>query len=257
MKILRLGSSGDRQDDVQPEFLSFKVVEAELSAASGEPVETVLRAIWPSDELPTLIDGWMERYHPELVYFRVNPFWYSYESTPLRLRRKLGPIGGVVSRAGIRAGKSPRLARTRLFRIGRDLALRTVGGDAHFTPDQVLATTEACVASILRHEGVGLLVVGMLGRRLALNDNEAGERRRQQRRLEVHRRLQQLCAARHVRYLGWVEDEAPDTSGPDFAADRLHRNAQGQQAIGAIEAEAVVALWREASGSSVVPQHGP
>ncbi len=248
MRILRLGSSNDRQDDVPAEFLSFKVVESALAAASSEPVDTVLRGIWPSAELPGLIDGWMERYQPDLVYFRVNPFWYSYESTPLRLRRKLGPVGGAVSRVGLRAGQSPRLARRRLFRIGRDLALRTIGGDAHFTPDQVLETAEACVSRILRHEGVGLVVVGMLGRRLVINDSETGERRRQARRLDVHQRLQELCAARHVRYLGWVEAEAPDTAGPDFAADRLHRNTQGQQAIGAIEAEAMLAAWRESAG---------
>lgn len=216
-------------------------------------METVLRSIWPSEKLPGLIDGWIDELRPDLVYFRVNPFWYSYESVPLRLNRKLGRVGGAVSRAGIRAGTYPGLAASPVFRFGRDVALRAIGGDPWFTPDQVLATTEECMGHILRHEGVGLLVAGMLGRRLVLHDGAAGERRRQEKRLYIHARLQELCAARHIGYLGWVEAEAPDVTGPDFAADQLHRNTLGQELVGGREAEAMIEVWRATAGAGSAP----
>ncbi len=131
-----------------------------LEAATGETVEIIPRVIWPSAQLPDIIDGWMERYSPDIVLFQINGFWYLYASVPLLFERKLGRVGKQISRAGLRAGRTPWIVKTRVFHFGRRVALRTIGGAHYFTPAEVCEIVEACLRRIVRHEGAGLIVQG-------------------------------------------------------------------------------------------------
>jgi hypothetical protein len=239
VKVLWLATSDDAAGDIPVEGRAYFQVVKLVEEAIGEPVEVVPRIIWPAATLPELIERWVERYRPDVVIYHVNGFWYLYRSTPLRLERKLGPLGKPLARAGLRAGGSAWFARTRVFHAGRWLALKTIGGDTYFSPDQVADTVEACVRRIVQHEGVGLVVRGPMAPWSWTSQPEGALRR-------VHERLAGFCAAVHVPYVAVDPDEPPDAR-MDFwgAGDRLHSNAAGHTWYARIDAEAIVTAWRQ------------
>ena len=59
MKVLRLGNSNDTTASVPEELKSPAVANAILAAASGEPVELVTRMMWPSEQIPGLVEKWL------------------------------------------------------------------------------------------------------------------------------------------------------------------------------------------------------
>ena len=225
------------------EARSYSQTARLIREAIGEEVEVTPRIIWPSVELPDLIDRWMERYTPDAVIYHINGFWYLYRSTPLRLERRLGPLGRPLSRAGLRLGGSSWFATTRVFHAGRWLALRTIGGDTYFTPEEVVETVEACVRRIIRHEGVGLVVRGQMAP-WSWTSQPPGALR------SVHTGVQRFCAAAHVAYVAADPDGQVDEN-MDFwrRGDRLHTNAPGHSWYARLDADAIVAAWRKANGS--------
>ncbi|MEO6398754.1 MAG: hypothetical protein ABIP13_09840, partial [Tepidiformaceae bacterium] len=66
MRILRLTNSNDLTPAVAPEFRASAVVERVVSAATGEPVESMVRAIWPTPDLPDHVGRWIETYQPDV-----------------------------------------------------------------------------------------------------------------------------------------------------------------------------------------------
>lgn len=101
IRILRLGNSDDTSPGIPDDQRAYALAAQVLEDAAGQPVETVVRTIWPDPELPGLIDEWLDRYKPDLVFLKVTWYWYGYESVPLRLERRLRWIGK----------RSPALAR--------------------------------------------------------------------------------------------------------------------------------------------------
>ncbi|MEP6872156.1 MAG: hypothetical protein ABI939_09960 [Anaerolineaceae bacterium] len=242
MRVLRLSTSDDRPGRVAAGQAAHEVVERILRDATGEAVETVVRPIWPDESLPDLIDRWMERYEPDLVFLRVNGFWFQYESVPLKIERKFGRLGKPLARAGTRMGEVSWLARSRTFRRVQYFALRVLGGATHFTTDQVIASMEECMRRIIAHEHVGLVVRGTDGRRageLPGRSIAAYERRRKQ----VESALAGICAGLHVRYMGTTEMFDRNKMDAMLGADRFHRGAEGHLIAGEAEGVALLKVW--------------
>ncbi len=240
VRILWLGNSDDLGEYVPLEARAHIVAARLLERELGRPVEVVLRAIWPDPELPRIIDGWMERYDPQLVLFKVNAYWYLYRSVPLQIERKLPWMGRYLGSAGAAAGRRRWLSERRLFHAGRDLLLRTVGGASHFTVPEVVETVEVVTRQILQRESAGLVIHPTL-------DHWATNPHKQK---AAHDAISALAGDRHVAYLGADPFDPADRPPKDFYAgrDRLHSNEEASAWLGARQAAALLQAWRMARG---------
>jgi hypothetical protein len=70
MRVLRLSNSDDTAGELSPEVRAWHIAGEVLAAALGEPVETTTRVIWPEPSLPDLVDRWLDRYEPDMVFSR-------------------------------------------------------------------------------------------------------------------------------------------------------------------------------------------
>ena len=241
--MLRLSTSDDQPGRVPQGTAAFEVVERCLELEIGQRIESIVRPIWPDSRLPSLIDRWLEQDEPDFVFLRVNGFWFNYESVPLRLERRLGPIGRSVARLGRRSGEVEWVSRAGVFRALRRGLLRVVGGDTYFTPQQVVDRMEQCIRQILRKEDVQLVVRGTDGR-IHSELPRRSARAYALRHRQVNDALRHVCEELHVPYLGGEEmlDERQVTRR--LGADRFHRGEEGHRLAGEEEAEAFLGLWR-------------
>lgn len=242
MLVLRLTNSDDFNPAVPADRRAPAVAAAAFERLTGQPLETVGRVIWPSAELPDIVEAWLAKYRPELVLFRVSSYWCTYESVPIRLRRRFGRAGAMAVRAAERAGESPRLPSTLPFRIGRTLATRVIGGDPHFTPEQVIELTGGVLRRVLAGETVPTLVRGPVTAYNAGGDAR-GAARAARRIHALDSGLEALCGRLHVPYASQVGEGGVPGNRTYFGADRIHRSVQGHYETGAAEGVAMARVW--------------
>jgi hypothetical protein len=234
VRILLLGNSNDTGNWFEGGRNRHEILRDKLVAEFGEPVEVVVKALWPTERVAELLGGWLEQYDPDIVHLGINPFWYSYESVPLRMKRLLGKkAGSAVANTGLGLARNRRLAHNAAFRTVRRWAQRTVGGDTYFTTDQVVERISECIRLVVRNEGTILIVKGTRGRSKPSMSARQLERR-EQRRAEVHNGLKPLCDQLHVIYSGsaiaaWKTDPNAPKAERDRVGDGLHSNARGHE----------------------------
>lgn len=244
VRILRLGNSTDLDERVPEKERSSWLSAQVFSAATGRSPDLTVRAIWPSPGLPPTLDSWIEKHEPQLVFFAVNAYWFTYRSVPERLKRLLGPLGGPAFVAGARVGRS-RFVETRLFHILRRLAGRLIGGDAPFTPEQVLDVVETCLRKIVANEDVVLVVRGPL----AAHSHDMGPRIARENAAawwKVERGLRRLCSSLHIEYAGM--DGPDDARGSFGSADLVHPDAKGHRARADMEGRLMARGWLRVHG---------
>jgi hypothetical protein len=243
MRVLKLGTSNDFATAIPEHDRAYRVTERLLADATGEQVEVIPRVIWPDPKLPGLIEQWLVKYRPDLVLLVVNPFWMTFESVPLRLQRRLGRAGKAAGNLGIKAAGVPWLAHNPIFRFGRRLALKTIGGDVYFEPEEVTAVVEQCARRILREEGVGLVIRGPKNA-LTYHNDAAGRARCERRRLETHFALKRLAQELHAGYVGSETPVVePDDSG-GYRGDFVHITKREHEERGRTEGAALLDVWR-------------
>lgn len=245
IRILRLGNSSDRALDIAEGARAHEIVERMLAEASGEEVETILRPIWPTTQLPDLISKWMDEYQPDLVFLRVNNVWYNSESIPLRIQRKFGRVGTGVGNATERATKRRWVNQSPIYKRLRKLALLTVGYDLHFTTDEVLERMDECLRRIVAHEHVGVVVRGTIGKKE--KNDKLPKRIAQQhdlRRTIVDDGLREICDRLHVTYLSRAIRDPARLDPAIRGSDGIHPGERGHQLAGQDEGAAIVAEWR-------------
>ena len=251
VRILRLTNSNDFTKGIPDERRAYRVVERALAEESGEHVETVRKVIWPSDDLPDIIERWINENQPDIVFLTVNPYWFNYESVPLKLQRRLGPIGRLFGDAGLRAADTPWLAHNAVFRKVRYFAQATIGGECPFTTAYVLESMEAVTRRILRHEDVHLVVRSSQGGKDRPDLPPRVQKRHQARRIEVADGLERICDALNVTRMAGNTFRKFD---PEVrTGDGLHRNVDGHLAAGTLEAEFMVAYWRSFHALDATP----
>lgn len=234
MKILWLGNSNDQPSAEVPESaLRHKLLEPRLAEAIGESVEITARQFWPTPDAAKVVEGFMTRYAPDVVYLGTNSFWFNHESVPLRLERALGPFGSFVRRTALNANGAGWFAHNRAYRSVRDFARRHIDGAYHFEPEEVVQRMAECIRVVLRSEGALLLVRTPSGKRDTAPTPKVRDRR-EARRLQVHLGLKKLCDELHVDYLGSDRPSYIDRPlGPEDPAllqgDAFHRNAAGHR----------------------------
>jgi hypothetical protein len=129
MKVLILGSSNDTQDWGEGVRRRHEIARDQLAQEFGEPVDVEVKNLWPNERVAEFVARWVTEAEPDLVYLNVTAYPFSYESLPLRLKRKLGPFGAAASRAGFDLAESKRWAHNAVFRTVRRWGQATIGGD--------------------------------------------------------------------------------------------------------------------------------
>ena len=242
VKLLYLGDSNDVDAWFEGGAKRHEILRDRLEAEFGEPVEVTVKNIWPDERMVSVIGRWLAESEPDAVYVNVTSYPFAYESLPLRLRRVLGHFGPAVRDAGLRLADSKRWAHNAVFRTIRRWGQATVGGDTHFTCDQVIERFSEAIRLIGRAEGTCLIVKGPKGSsHTGITGRE--QRRKEIKRLYVHHALEDLCQRLHIDYSGsetplWRSRQRRGMT----AGDGLHANAMGHADL----AEGVVQSVREA-----------
>ncbi|MBK6318175.1 MAG: hypothetical protein IPF51_05255 [Dehalococcoidia bacterium] len=227
MRVLLLGSSNDTGSWVRQTEKKHVLAGERLEAELGEPVEWVVKGVWPTPELPGLVERWVEESQPDLVYVNTGSYWFLYRSVPLRVERLLGRVGGErLGDAGARVAKSKRWAYNAPFRFTRRVLQATIGGDTNFTTQQVIDRMSDCVRIAARAEGAVVVVKGPHGK-ARLSARKRAFERDERERLKLHKALEDLCAELHVTYDGVGEGgvrNQPAFLGGTTVGDGLHAN---------------------------------
>lgn len=227
MRVLLLGNSNDAGEWFEGGRKRHEIVRDRLAELYGQPVEVITKSLWPNEDLPKVAEGWIRKYEPDVVYLTIVSFWFQYRSVPLRVRRLLGPFGNWVSDAGFRVAESSRWAYNPVFRGIRGALQAIIGGDTHFTPDEVVGRISEVIRRGLRHESTVFAIQGADGR-TAYSKSRRGRARDEARRLRVDRAMRAFCAEHHVSYENpkvpvWSTDP---TLAKNRVGDGLHANAQ-------------------------------
>jgi hypothetical protein len=247
VRILRLSNSDDLREAGDVPERAYRYVEAALAAETGEPVETIVRDAWPEPNLPDVVDSWLRRYSPDIVFLKVSSYWFTYRSTPLKLQRgRPRALQGAGRAAADFAGRSS-IADTAAFHAFRNTTRRVFGGATYFTPGQVVDVVSSVIRRVSQHEDILLVVRGGLMAE-TLGCSKAVQRRAEADRQEVDRALARLCGEVHVHYTGCREAPTLELALPYRGRDRLHVNAAGHERVGMEEAKAMLAAWRNAHG---------
>lgn len=234
MKILSIGNSNDTGTWFEGGRKRHDIVREKLVAEFGEPIEIIVKALWPNERAVGRLSEWLEEYQPDLVHLAINPFWYSYESVPLRMQRILGKKAGTaVSNTGFSLARKRSIAHNAVFRTLRGWSQRTVGGDTYFTTTQVVECMSECIRLCVRNEGTIVIVKGSNGRSKP-NASASQIERKERRRTEVYNGIKPLCDQLHVTYSGnavaaWKSDPNAPKAGQNKVGDGLHSNAKGHE----------------------------
>lgn len=239
-----LGNSQDLGEWFEGGKKRHEIVQERLAAEFGETVEFVLKPCWPTERLAEMLGRWVAETGPDMVYINVTAFPFAYESLPLRFKRILGRFGPAVGDAGLRFADSKRWSHNVVFRKLRRYGQATIGGDTHFTCEQVVERVSEAIRVALRSEGVFLVVEGPLGRgEPELTRRE--RRRKESRRQVVHRALKSLCEQLHVYYIGSDSPLPPErqhVSGTTVG-DGTHFNAAGHARLAEDLYENIRGAW--------------
>mgnify|MGYP001334887755 CR=1 FL=1 len=232
MKILRLSNSNDVLSTTnRPEAL-----REGLEEFLGEPVEIVVKPLWPTEGVADVVEKWVAKEQPDLVWVGLVNYWYEYMSVPKRMERILGRFGKRASDLGFKAADAQWLSNNFAFRAMRRALQQTIGGDPHFTPEQVVERMEAIARRVLRNEGVVLAMWGpnahtkySLGKR--------AEKRGEARRQYVRRNMERLAQSLHFEYYAYAEPGWKVHGTPEFAKDHFHYSTNWGEMAAARELE--------------------
>lgn len=223
VRILRLTNSSDIQASIPPGQRASAVCDRLIEQLIGEPVETTVRVFWPTPQLPEIVDGWLDRYRPDVLFLRASAYWCSYESLPLRLERRIPLAGHLLARAGTRTGES-RWADSRPFQLARRTLVRTFGGDVHFEPGAVTEILEQVFRRAARHESLVMAVRGP-GFPRDVTESVGGGHRAGRRNDALDHALAAMCERLHVAYARHPQE----FERAQLGADRFHTNEAGQR----------------------------
>ena len=244
VKILRLTTSNDVVQSGPGSRVDW--IQRLASERFGEPVEIVVKPVWPDSRLAAAAERWIAQENPDIVWMLVQSFWYEYLSVPKRLERRFGRFGKAASTAGFRAADVPWLSRNAVFRGGRRLLQRTVGGDPHFTVAELYEAVESVARASLRNEGGQFVAWG------PFSYTSYAYTRRQERtasrwRSELIARIRALSEELHFPF------EAPDRPywqtepAMTMHADHFHFAQEEQKRMAEREVDALARLWEPKS----------
>ncbi len=252
VRLLRLTTSIDVYGTVPPELRAPQLVEDELSAAIGRPVQTTLKVIWPRESMEAIVRRWLRQYRPDLVLIIVTPYWFAFESVPLKLERRKGfmkPLAAI----GKKTATTRVVGFSRVFRRVRSVAHATIGGATHYEPDHVIAEVEKYVRAVRENPELPVAVYGLP----ASDFSGAGLNRRLEwaraRRLKVYRALTAFCAAQGVPSQTGDEEVPADEWRSYREPDGVHINEAGHRRLANHQLPVLIQAWRQWHPEDALP----
>jgi hypothetical protein len=238
--ILRLTHSADFDDGVPEEYRGTAVAQRTFEEITGLEATTVAKNAWPAPELPGILDRWLERTQPDIVFIAVRGYAFTYESVPVKLERKLKFGGRQLARAGL--GAAPRFEQYRAFQLLQRAAQKTIGGEAFFTPAEVLERMIECARRVLAKESTVLTICGPTS---WFTMYESGARRRAEPKVAwVDRELRVFCEKLGVHYLSLDAVPGVNADASEYLPNRLHGTAKVHAARGEAEGRAMATAWQ-------------
>lgn len=242
MKVLCLGWSDDVIGDTPAEQRGYSMAATLYEAATGEPVDWVMKPVVPSPDLPAIVEKWLAREQPDVVFVRVNPFFFNYTSVPVKLRARGGRVGDRF------AGMALKLADNRVrsghlwFKALRRGSRKLVGGATYFEPEAVVATYLEVFRHIARREGVEILVSGAHAARVT---SEWMPRERAERRLAlVSTAVADGCRRIGAQYQYFPVPLAARELRPFIGFDSIHGNELFQVFHALLDVRLLLSSWR-------------
>ncbi|MFN0097016.1 MAG: hypothetical protein ACKVVT_19830 [Dehalococcoidia bacterium] len=244
MRLLRLTNSDDLQDYVSTQQNAAAIEEQRFVERFGEPLEWVARLAWPTPRMAEMAMRFVDEVQPDMVFIRINGFWVSHESVPLKLRRRFGRAGEGVATAAAAAGRNRWLSEQPAFQVARRSAVRLIGGVPLFTTPEILPRIEAMLRDLTRSESFLVVVRGPYGDRVP-GGNARDERRSHARARELDRGVAEICSRLRIPYRS-IAQEAASGGRPATGKDRLHTDAHGQAQLADWEFPLIAEAWEKA-----------
>jgi hypothetical protein len=251
VRVLIIGSSSSAGTGLPDRSLAWPwLVQQDLGAQLGEPVELVHQVIFPvgSRAVPMAMAA-LEDADPDVVIHSFGFFSASVTTVSERVRRRYGPRATrlyrrVVERHEAKTGHDQGGRPARRNRAGRWLARKVIGADAIATFDEVMGNLTGVQHGLAQREG--LVVISMCEPALSgilSRDHPKAHAIFERGRVE----MAQVARSHHfvVGDCASGYDRHPHRDSL-FLSDGLHKNAEGQR----IQADAVLAALRSAG---VVP----
>jgi hypothetical protein len=240
VKILRLTNSDDFNERVPPEQRAAAVTERVVRELLGEDVETVMRVFWPGPALADIVDSWLDRYEPDVVLVRTSSYWVTYESMPVRLERRVPLVGAALAKVAAEAGENKGFSYGPLGPVVKRFAARIVGGDPHFTPEEVGGYLGQMMRRVAAREGMVVVMRGPVNA-FDVRNTPKSLQRSISRRNRLDSVCQQICNDLRVPFVSAESLRANARMG-----DGVHTSPEGQEVTGRLEGEAIVAAVRAA-----------
>ena len=243
--VLRFASSLDFTGELPPGARAWEVAERILAEASGRPVRTISKPVWPNAKLPAILERWIDEFEPDIVLICISSYWVETEVVANRIRR-LGILGRRLESASQAAAMKPGVADSPLYLLGRRVLLRTVGGRPNFTPAELAANVESWLRVILRRESVAVAIAGTPFSPDTMATKPA-QHRASRRKDELRARLGEL--GKRLGIVVEMPPHAPDAFDPALRLpDRVHFNEKAHARMGEIDGRALVATWERSQG---------
>lgn len=240
---MRLSSSAETDGTTSSDARSRSVVERILEEGLGVPVHTTTRRVWPQPKLPEVVDAWLDRYEPDLVYVKGSAYAVCKQTVALHLAGKHPRVSRLVERAGATRVVAHGLPHVPGFNSVRRGLRRTVGVAGYFEPADVVRTLESCMRAIFRREHVGLVVRAPV--KPVFVTLPSARRAADERWLALHEGLRDVCRALHVPYVDedayWPDERILANHEPDM----VHLNEAGHTYFGELEGKAMLEVARE------------
>jgi len=242
VKVLCLGWSDDVIGDTPTEQRGYSMAATLYEAATGEHLDWVMKPVVPSPDLPAIVEKWLAREQPDVVFLRVNPFFFNYTSVPIKLRARGGRVGDRF------AGMALKLADNRVrsghlwFKALRRGSRKLVGGATYFEPEAVVETYLDVLRHVARREGVEILVSGAHAARVT---GEWMPRERAEQRLAlVSTGVAEACRRIGAQYQHFPVPLAARELRPFIGFDSIHGNELFQVFHALLDVRLLLSSWR-------------
>ncbi|MGE3074978.1 MAG: hypothetical protein AB7N24_02515 [Dehalococcoidia bacterium] len=243
LRVLRVGNSNDLAGKLPDEARAWKIAADMFAAATGEPVETILKRAWPNEAFPGIVEGWMNEYRPDLVVLQVNNFWYGHASTPLWLERRFGRAGKAVGGTGLAISRKKWFVEGRVSVLASRALLRVLPSATFFPVEEVGERMEQAMRKVLAHEGVVLLVRGNeRWAKLPMSTKRVNDRNLRLNEA-MSSTMRTICDRLRVPYFQRPLVEEHELR--DFLDDaRWHNGEKGERVIGEYDGQAMIDAWK-------------
>lgn len=243
MRLLYLGNSSDLRGEVAAADRRAALGGSRLEEATGEPVEVLIKFIWPSERLAGVVESWVRELEADLVLLNVSSWWCESLVVRRKLAPKAGPLAPLVSKTIRAAASRPWIADSRPYRIANRFALKTAGGAPPFRPAEAADIVMDIIRTLLRREDLALCVTGNT-QGAQLTGGPAYRAWAAARRVELVNLLVPQLTRLHVVHDLRLHDAStfdPSLRGPDG----LHANALGHRRSSDSEFPSLLKAWRQ------------